>query len=161
MTTTTRTALRPATGDALWVMGGRMTVKATGEDTGGAMSVLVMEVPAGWSAPLHAHAGAEYMYVLDGDVWFTIGDEAVRGGTGTSVVIPAEVDEDWGAITDARVLIVCTPAGLDTVFGEFGTPATAPGFPPPPDAPPTPEEMAHMGDFAAEHGLFLRMPGGS
>jgi quercetin dioxygenase-like cupin family protein len=155
---TTTTALRPACGEAMWVMGGRMTVKASGEDTNGAMSVLAMEVPAGCTAPLHAHAGGEYMYVLDGQAWFTIGDETVHGGPGTSVVIPGEVDEIWGADTDARLLIVSTPAGLDAVFSQFGEPASAPGFPPPPDAPPSPEAMAYMGEVAAAHGLFLRVP---
>jgi quercetin dioxygenase-like cupin family protein len=125
----TTTALRPASGEAIWVMGGRMTMKASSEDTNGAMSVLMMEVPAGWAAPMHAHAGAEYMYVLDGDAWFTIGDETLRGGAGTSVVIPGDVDENWGADTDARLLIVSTPAGLDAVFSQFGEVASAPGFP--------------------------------
>ena len=155
---TTTTALRPATGDALWVMGGRMTVKASAEDTNGAMSIVVMEVPGGWSSPLHAHAGAEYMYVLEGNAWFTIGDETVRGGAGTSVVIPGEVDEGWGADTDARLLIISTPAGLDTVFSQFSEPASGPGFPPPPAEPPSPEAMAHMGEVAAAHGVYLRMP---
>jgi quercetin dioxygenase-like cupin family protein len=142
----------------MWVMGGRMTVKATGDDTNGAMSALVMEVPAGWQAPLHAHAGAEYMYVLDGQAWFTIGDETVRGGPGTSVVIPGHVDETWGADTEVRVLIVSTPAGLDAVFSQFGETATAPGYPAPPDTPPSPEAMTHMGQVAAAHGLYLRAP---
>lgn len=62
---TSTIALRPASGEALWVMGGRMTVKASAADTNGAMSIVVMEVPAGWASPLHAHAGAEYMYVLE------------------------------------------------------------------------------------------------
>jgi quercetin dioxygenase-like cupin family protein len=155
---TTSTALRPAVSEAMWVMGGRITVKASSEDTNGAMSVLVMEVPAGWGAPLHAHAGAEYMYVLEGEAWFTIGSETVRGGPGTSVVIPGDIDESWGADTDARLLVVSTPAGLDAVFDEFGEPASGPGFPPPPAAPPSPEAMVHMGRVAAAHGLTLRMP---
>lgn len=118
---TTTTALRPATGEALWVMGGRMTLKAPCEDTNRAMSVLVMEVPAG-----------------------------------TSVLLPAGVDENWGADPDARVLVVSTPAGLDAVFRAFGEPASGPGFPPPPAIPPSPEDMPHMGQVAAAHRLLLR-----
>jgi quercetin dioxygenase-like cupin family protein len=155
---TSTTALRPAYGEALWVMGGRMTVKASAQDTNGAMSIVVMEVPAGWASPLHAHAGPEYMYVLDGNAWFTIGNETVRGGPGTSVVIPGDVDEGWGADSEARLLIVSTPAGLDAVFSQFSEPASGPGFPPPPDAPPSPEAMAYMGEVAAAHGGYLRPP---
>jgi quercetin dioxygenase-like cupin family protein len=158
---TTTTPLRPArSDDSLWVMGGRMTVKVTGEESNGAMSVLEMQVGAGFQAPLHAHAGAEYMYVLDGTAWFTIDGQTVQGGTGTSVVIPAETDENWGAVTDARLLIVSTPAGLDAVFRELGEPAAGPGLPPHPDSPPPPEFFAHAVSVGAEHGFFLRMPSG-
>ena len=149
--------LRSATSDnALWVMGGRMTVKMTGAESHGAMSILEMQVGAGFQAPLHAHGGVEYMQVLEGTAWFNIDGERFEGGPGTAVVIPAEADENWGAVTDARLLIVSTPAGLDTVFSTFGEPAKGPGLPPPPDGPPPPEAMAQMVALGERHGFYLR-----
>ena len=150
--------LRPAKSDnALWVMGGRMTVKVTGAESNGTMSVLEMQVGAGFQAPVHAHAGAEFMHVLDGTAWFVIDGQRFEGGPGTAVVIPAEADESWGAVTDARLLIVSTPAGLDTVFSAFGEVAKGPGLPPPPDGPPPPEAMAQMVALGEQHGLYLKM----
>jgi len=155
---TNTSPLRPATSEnALWIMGGRMTVKVTGADSRGAMSILEMQVGAGFQAPLHAHAGVEYMQVLDGTAWFEIDGQRFEGGPGTAVVIPAEADESWGAVTDARLLIVSTPAGLDAVFSAFGEPARDRGLPPPPDAPPSPEAMAQMAALGEKHGLYLRM----
>lgn len=155
-----RSPLRPATSDgALWVMGGRMTVKVTGADSQGAMSILEMQVGAGFQAPLHAHVGVEYMQVLEGTAWFEVDGQRFEGGPGTAVVIPAEADESWGAVTDARLLIVSTPAGLDAVFSAFGEPAKHRGLPPPPDAPPSPEAMAQMVALGEQHGLHLRMQG--
>jgi quercetin dioxygenase-like cupin family protein len=141
---------------ALWVMGGRMTVKMSGQESNGAMSVLEMQVGPGFQAPLHAHAGAEYMQVLEGTAWFSSNGKRVEGGPGTSVVIAADTDETWGSVTAARLLIVSTPAGLDTVFSKFGQPASGPGLPPPPEGPPPPEMMAQMVQFGAEHGFYLR-----
>ncbi len=77
----------------------------------------------------------------------------------TAVVeLEARPDENWGSVTDARLLIVSTPAGLDKVFSTFGEPAQAPGLPPPPEGPPPPEMMAQMVELGAKYGFYLRMP---
>src|SRR5437870_4123368 len=76
-------------GDAVWMLGGRYEVKASAEDTDGAMTVMEMWMPASMGPPPHTHPGSESVYVLEGRLRYHIGDQTIDGGPGSFFHIPA------------------------------------------------------------------------
>jgi len=75
-------------GDAVWMLGGRYEVKASSEQTNGAMTVMEMWMPAGMGPPPHTHPGTESVYVLEGRVRYNIGGDTCDGGPGAFFHIP-------------------------------------------------------------------------
>jgi quercetin dioxygenase-like cupin family protein len=60
--------LAPGNGSSIDLGGFRMSVKATGEETAEAFSLLEADEPAGFGPPLHIHRDcAEAFYVLEGE----------------------------------------------------------------------------------------------
>jgi quercetin dioxygenase-like cupin family protein len=48
---------KTGTGQAVWMLGGRYTVRVSSEDSGGELTVMEMELPAGSGPPPHTHPG--------------------------------------------------------------------------------------------------------
>jgi quercetin dioxygenase-like cupin family protein len=85
--------------------------------------------------PRHVHTREdEFIYVLEGEVGFTIGDDAYRGGPGTFVSFPRNVAHGFEIHSPAaRLLIINTPGGFERMFER---------------APATPDEaVAAMNEF--------------
>ncbi len=60
--------LRPGEGRPIDLGGFQMSVKASGNDTGGTFSLLEANEPPGFGPPLHIHHdAAEAFYVLEGE----------------------------------------------------------------------------------------------
>ena len=60
--------LRPGEGRSIDLGGFIMSVKATGQETDGAFSLLEASEPPGFGPPLHTHRdAAEAFYVLEGE----------------------------------------------------------------------------------------------
>ena len=89
--------------------------------------------------PRHVHTREdEFIYVLEGEVGFTIGDQRHRGGPGTFVSFPRNVPHGFEIHGPAaRLLIINTPGGFERMF-EL--------------APNTPDEAV---DAMAEFGMEL------
>jgi quercetin dioxygenase-like cupin family protein len=66
-----------------------MTLKATGEQTGGSIGVLEATSPPGSGPPRHVHHGSdEVFYVLEGEFLFLVGERRVSAPPGTFVFVP-------------------------------------------------------------------------
>ncbi|WP_084958814.1 cupin domain-containing protein [Thermoactinospora rubra] len=143
-------------GDAYWVLGGLYEVLASGDETGGAMTVMQMTIPEGMGPPPHTHDGGETVYVLEGTVRYHIGDETVEAGPGSFFHIPKGTWENFEPAGTIRVLVVYTPGGLDKFFAEVGERAPARELPPPLETPPDLETMREVG---TRYGLEMRLPG--
>jgi hypothetical protein len=53
-----------------------------------------------------------------------VGDRKFKAGAGELVVLPKEVPHSFNLVSDtAKALLLITPAGFETLFKEFGTPA--------------------------------------
>jgi quercetin dioxygenase-like cupin family protein len=66
-----------------------VTVKASAEDTGGALSVLETTEPPGLGPPLHIHHDcAEAFYVLAGEYTMFVEDRVFRCSAGSFVYVP-------------------------------------------------------------------------
>lgn len=67
-----------------------MTVKASGDETGGIFTLLEAEEPPGFGPPLHIHHdAAEAFYVLEGEYVMFLEEQEVKCPAGSFVFIPA------------------------------------------------------------------------
>jgi quercetin dioxygenase-like cupin family protein len=139
-------------GMAYWMLGGLYEVKASSRETGGAMTVMQMTLPAGMGPPPHMHPGTETVFVLDGRLRYHIAGETFEGEAGAFFHIPEGVLENFEPVTDTRVLVVYTPGGIENFFAEAGETAERRELPPPPTAPPDIERLAAIGE---KHGMRI------
>jgi uncharacterized cupin superfamily protein len=103
----------------------------------GAGRVAVMDnmVPAGANGPpLHHHAFDEIFYVLDGELTFQLGDELFTRGAGELAFAARGAHHAFAnrSGAEARMLLVCTPAGFERYFQRMA--ARQAGVEPPPEA---------------------------
>jgi quercetin dioxygenase-like cupin family protein len=146
---------KPGEGEALWMLGGLYEVKASGEETGGSLTVMEMTIPAGMGPPPHTHPGGEAVYVLEGRLRYHIGEETFEGGPGSFFYIPEGTWERFEPTEQVRVLVVYQPGGVDRFFAEAGEPARAREVPPAPEGPPDVERLAALG---ARYGMDMKAP---
>jgi quercetin dioxygenase-like cupin family protein len=142
-------------GKAFWMLGGLYEVKASSAETGGAMTVMEMTLPAGMGPPPHTHPGSETVYVLEGRLKYHIGGEVFDGEPGSCFHIPAGVMENFEPVADSRVLVVYEPGGMEEFFAEAGEPAERYEVPPAPTEPPDLERLVAIGE---KHGMNIKPP---
>jgi quercetin dioxygenase-like cupin family protein len=142
-------------GNAYWMLGGLYELKAGADETGGAVSIFEMTLPAGAGPPPHTHPGGEAVYVLEGNIRYNIGDEVHEGGPGSFFYIPEGTEENFEPTSEARMLVIYAPGGMDRFFEEAGEVAGSREIPPTPEGPPDLEAMTAI---AARYGLELRAP---
>src|SRR5688572_13363366 len=75
-TTTNGYAVAAGEGERIWIVGDTMTLKSTGESTGGSLVLVENLTAPGGGPPPHLHTREdEFFYVLDGTFEIRIGDE--------------------------------------------------------------------------------------
>jgi DNA-binding transcriptional MerR regulator/quercetin dioxygenase-like cupin family protein len=96
--------------------------KVSAQDTDGAMCVF--EFTGGGGGPRHLHHDQdEWIYVIDGEFKFDVGDKIFRVGTGESVFIPRKVPHVWAHVSEkpGKIINVYQPAGkMEEFFREIG-----------------------------------------
>jgi DNA-binding transcriptional MerR regulator/quercetin dioxygenase-like cupin family protein len=96
--------------------------KVSAQDTDGAMSVF--EFTGGSSGPRHLHHDQdEWIYVIEGEFQFEVGDKRFRVGAGESVFIPRKASHVWACVSGApcKIINVYQPAGkMEEFFRELG-----------------------------------------
>jgi quercetin dioxygenase-like cupin family protein len=137
------------------MLGGLYEVKASAEETGGAMTAMEFTIPDGAGPPPHVHDCAEAIYVLEGNATFHIGDEMREAGPGTFLYFPKGTVETFEPAGPVRLLTFYSPGGMDGFFAEAGEPAGSRTMPPPLQEPPDIEALAEIG---TRYGLELRAP---
>lgn len=150
----------PGEGEAFWMLGGLYEVKASSDETDGAMTVMEMTMPPGMGPPPHTHPGSESVYVLEGRIRYHIAGEATEAGPGTFFHIPKDTVENFEPIGDSTVklLVIYQPGGIDKFFAEAGEPAQVRELPPPSEEPPDVERLAAI---AAKYGMNIQVPAGA
>jgi quercetin dioxygenase-like cupin family protein len=124
--------LGPTDGEALWCVGALMTVKATGEQTAGAYSIVEDLAPKGTAVPLHRHSeDDEAFYVLDGEVTFFLGNgEPIRTSAGSFVHLPRGTVHGFRVDSETtRYLIITTPRHV-CFYRAIADPAQTRAIPP-------------------------------
>jgi len=96
--------------------------KVSGQDTDGAMCVFEFNCNAG--GPRHLHYDQdEWIYVIDGEFKFEVGEKRFRVGAGESVFIPRKVPHVWACVSGkpGKIINVYQPAGkMEEFFRELG-----------------------------------------
>lgn len=152
-------------GGKLWFFANLAEVKLTQQASGETMSIVDISAPPGDMPPLHVHrTDDEAWAILEGEVSFFVGnDEPVRVEAGGIAFGPKGVAHTYRVESDvpARMLVVCTPGDFAAFVVAASRPAERPELPPPPPGPPSDEEVAAIGELAAEHGIDLLGPPGA
>ena len=113
--------LRPGEGRGIDMGNFRMSVKAAGDDTAQAFSLLEAEEPPNFGPPMHIHHdAAEAFYVLSGEYRIFVEDEEHVCPAGSFIYIPAGVPHGFrvGGVP-SRKLNIYTPAAMVGYFDEL------------------------------------------
>ncbi|WP_219413882.1 quercetin 2,3-dioxygenase [Pseudonocardia nigra] len=156
MSLTRGSHLADGAGEAWWFLDTRMTVKAAGEATGGAYSLIEFAAPTGFGPPRHVHhAEDEGFYVLDGRLRVECGDDAWEVGPGGFVLLPRAVPHAFvvSSPEPVRALQLTSPGGFEGFVAEVGAPAAGPGLP-----VPAPPDVPRLAAAAARFGTDIVGP---
>ncbi len=139
----------------LWSFNMLMDVKASAEDTGGALTVIDSRLTAAANPPMHVHhTSDEGFYVLEGEVEFFLADASCIARPGDFVFGPRGVPHRFEIRTpEARLLVIGTPGGGERFFAAVGEPAGGPQL-------PTPREpdVGRVVTIAAAHDIEILPP---
>lgn len=135
------------------------TVEATALAPAERRSVLLFERSAtrGAMAPLHRRPEDETFRVVDGEVTFFVGDEAVRARAGDVVVAPSGIPRTFRVESAvARWLVLTRVASLERYedFGRAVAPPVLDGW------WPSEDELAALEAIARANGIEILAPPG-
>jgi DNA-binding transcriptional MerR regulator/quercetin dioxygenase-like cupin family protein len=98
--------------------------KVSGKDTDGAMCVFEFTGASGGPPHLH-HDQDEWIYVVEGEFEFHVGNKRFHLSAGESVFMPRKVAHMWGCVSGkpGKIINVYQPAGkMEEFFRELGKP---------------------------------------
>lgn len=139
--------LKPDQGTVLEVLGELLTIKAAGQDTGGAYAVIQEASPPAGGPPLHLHHREdEAFYVLEGEYEIQYGNEKIQATTGSFIFAPREIQHTFRNVSagPGKVLIIVTPAGIEKFFEELHELAK-----------PGPPDLGRVKELAARYEIEL------
>ncbi|MFC8501774.1 cupin domain-containing protein [Pedococcus sp. NPDC057267] len=148
--------LRADEGEALWFLGSLVTLKATGGQTRGQITVAEFVNPAGFAPPLHRHlAEDELFYVLSGAAEFRCAGRSLHAGAGDFVLLPVGLAHTFlvGQEEPLRALQITTPSGFEDFADAVGQPALRRELPQPGAVDP-----GALGHAAQQHAIELLGP---
>ncbi len=92
-----------------------------GEHSDGRVAVIETSPGPGAGPPLHRHDFDETFYVLDGELTFQLGDELLTRKQGELAFAPRDAHHTLAnpSGSEARYLLVCTPAGFERYFDRL------------------------------------------
>jgi mannose-6-phosphate isomerase-like protein (cupin superfamily) len=100
---------------------GRIAVKVSGKDTGGAFAVLEVPTPPDAGPSLHIHRiENEWFFVLEGEYDIKVADQIYHLEPGGSAFGPRLIPHTWHCVSETagRLLVVSRPAGYLENFAE-------------------------------------------
>lgn len=115
--------IAPDQGGSTWLGGCGVVFKVSGEQSGGALSIVEHPVLPGTLVPPHVHhAEDELSYIVDGVFGVRIGDDVVEAAAGAYVFKPRGIPHTfWNAgKTTARLIELIWPGGFERFFAELG-----------------------------------------
>ena len=141
---------------SFWLLGDIITVKITGQETGGKYSVWEIKAPSQSGPPSHYHTNMEEgFYVLEGDFSFEHNGKVVNSTAGSFIHVQRGVvhiyknmGKDMG-----RLLVTGIPAGFENFIEELGVPiADEKSFISSSDTP-HPPDIGRIVEISKNHGI--------
>jgi quercetin dioxygenase-like cupin family protein len=111
----------PGAGDPLRIGEGQFLHKVRSGETGGAFSVVEVVTPPQGKVALHVHEREdELVYVLEGTIEVTLGDQTMKATAGALALLPRGIPHGFTNVGDtaSRVLDTILPGGFDAYFVE-------------------------------------------
>lgn len=145
--------LEPGEGETFHVINDHIRVLADGAATGGSAFQFECLVPPGSGPPLHRHEREdELFFVLEGEFRFVLDGQESTASPGAFVYAPRESVHAFQNTSSrvGRLLVTCTPAGLDDAFRAVKRPEPGSGEIPLP--------MEEMIETFARHGIMIEGP---
>jgi len=96
--------------------------KVSTQDTAGAMCIFEFTGASGGPRHVH-HEQDEWIYVIDGEYQFDVGDKRFGAGAGESVFMPRNVPHAWACVSGqpGKIIDVYQPAGkMEEFFRALG-----------------------------------------
>ncbi len=96
--------------------------KVSGKDTDGAMCVFEFTGASGGPAPVHKEQD-EWIYIIEGEFKFKVGEKEFRASAGESVFLPRDVAHVWACVSGepGKIINVYQPAGkVEEFFRQLG-----------------------------------------
>ena len=142
-------------GEAIWFNGALINVKAPGQWSDEAFSLVEVTSTRGRATGLHIDPSHETFYVLDGELLFHIDGREERASAGDTIGLRQGVPHAFIVLSEtARFLVINTPGTHDGFFRDGGAPATDRDF----ASAPAPDLERTMAS-AQRHGVrFLGPP---
>lgn len=93
-------------------------VLVTAAESGGAFELF--EISGRIGPPMHVHdEHVECFYVLQGEVTFRVVNSVIRARPGECAVVPRGTPHRFTGTTDARMILLVSPAGLEEYFRQL------------------------------------------
>jgi mannose-6-phosphate isomerase-like protein (cupin superfamily) len=143
-------------GEAIWFSGNLVTVKATGAETRGRLTVVEFLNPAGFAPPLHRHLVEDEMFhILSGTAEFRCDGHSFVAGPGDFVFLPVGLPHTFLVSPDEplHLLQITTPSGFEDFAAAAGEPALQRRTP-----DPAPIDPVAMGHAAEQHFVEILGP---
>ncbi len=119
--------VQPGTTKELHAFGDTLTVLLGGEQTGGALTMMLDITPPGGGPPLHVHSREdEFFLVVEGQLSYFADGQWTEIGPGGAVYFPTGVQHHYCNVgtTPSKHWILTTPSGFEHFFAacaeEFG-----------------------------------------
>jgi mannose-6-phosphate isomerase-like protein (cupin superfamily) len=119
-------ALAAGEGQNWWFFNSHASVKAGGDETRGAFTLVELMCPPSFGPPPHVHEREdEAFYVLEGRMTVTCGHQAWIAEPGTLVFLPRTVVHAFRTFDEApvRMLQLTAPAQFEHFVADLGVPA--------------------------------------
>jgi quercetin dioxygenase-like cupin family protein len=127
-------------GRVLPVLGERVTLKLTGDESDGTCAAVEISTPPQVGPPLHVHHREdEVVYVLEGMYEIRVGGRVVPAPPGTFAFLPRDIPHRYTNVgyRTGKLLVTITPAGFERFFEELSLLS--------PDAPFDREQLEAIG----------------
>ena len=125
---------------------------AHGDETGGRFSLMDQTFPKGTGPGPHKHTWLdETYYIFDGEITFLVGDDIHTAHTGDFVVVPRNTVHAFRIDSEtAHFLNGYTPASMEALIADMGTPTTERVLPPKDFKPPQTPNAGPMGKYGLD-----------
>lgn len=141
-------------GDTVFLLGDTYTTLLSGAQTGGSFAMLEALVPAQTGPPPHIHQAEDETFILlEGILDFHVADDLHRAEADSVIFVPRGTRHHFSNVGDglARMLFLYSPAGMEGMFSEIGSPGTRGAQAPPLSA----SDLEALGSVAGKYRFSI------